>query len=214
MVETHGALIFLCGDEAHKIRKPLDLGFLDNRTVEARGEQSRREVALGSRLSPDVYTGVLEVRNPDDDEVIEYVVRMRRLPERQSLATIVRSRQQDGSGSRVTDIVGDGLREVARQVAGLHAVSPRSTEIDAAGDPEVIAALWTESLDHLRRLSVGEDAPEIVEDSVCSCAMVSTALRKSFSFNGNLSLPAAVVMSTVVTFAMFIYTSFFLRSSL
>lgn len=164
VVETHGALIFLCGDEAHKIRKPLDLGFLDNRTVEARGEQSRREVALGSRLSPDVYTGVLEVRNPDDDEVIEYVVRMRRLPERQSLATIVRSRQQDGSGSRVTDIVGDGLREVARQVAGLHAVSPRSTGIDAAGDPEVIAALWTESLDHLRRLSVGEDAPEIVED--------------------------------------------------
>lgn len=198
VVETHGALIFLCGDEAHKVRKPLDLGFLDNRTVAARGEQSRREVELNSRLAPDVYTGVLEIRGPrradgnavgdpaddkDDDEVIDYVVRMRRLPDRQSLATIVRSRQRDGSGSRDTDIVVGGrgpgaaraaapdpqdlvagLREVARQVAGLHASSPRSAEIDAAGAPDTVAGLWAESLEHLGRLEVGRDAPEIVED--------------------------------------------------
>ncbi|HJC60056.1 MAG TPA: AAA family ATPase [Candidatus Dietzia intestinigallinarum] len=185
VVETHGALIFLCGDEAHKVRKPLDLGFLDNRTVRARAEQSRREVELNSRLAPDVYTGVLEVRGPDD-EVIEHVVRMRRLPDRDSLAAIVRSREQGPGGSRDTDVVGDGrgpgvsdadrvreaggrsvaegVREVARQIARLHADSPRTPEIDAAGDPDVIAGLWAESLEHLRRLSVGEDAPEIVDD--------------------------------------------------
>lgn len=204
VVETHGALIFLCGDEAHKVRKPLDLGFLDNRTVEARAEQSRREVELNSRLAPDVYTGVLEVRGPDD-EVIDHVVRMRRLPDRHSLAAIVRSREQGPGGSRDTDSEGggrdpgasgagrgheaigrtptegaseataatpeatsaattEGVREVARQIARLHADSPRSPEIDAAGDPETIAGLWTESLEHLRRLSVGEDAPEIVDD--------------------------------------------------
>ena len=59
LVETHSALIILYGDQAHKVRKPLDLGFLDNSTVEARAEQSRREVELNSRLAPDVYTGVL-----------------------------------------------------------------------------------------------------------------------------------------------------------
>ncbi|WP_346772515.1 hypothetical protein [Dietzia kunjamensis] len=64
LVETHSALIILWGDQAHKVRKPLDLGFLDNTTVEARAEQSRREVELNSRLAPDVYTGVLEVRGP------------------------------------------------------------------------------------------------------------------------------------------------------
>src|SRR5699024_10867822 len=142
VVETHGALIFLCGDEAHKVRKPLDLGFLDNRTVRTRAEQSRREVELNSRLAPDVYTGGLEVRGPDD-EVIEHVVRMRRLPDRDSLAAIVRSREQGPGGSRDTDVVGDGrgpgvsdadrvreaggrsvvegVREVARQIARLHA---------------------------------------------------------------------------------------------
>ena len=187
VVETHAALVFLCGDEAHKVRKPIDLGFLDNRTVEARGEQSRREVELNSRLAPDVYTGVLEVRGPGG-EVIDHVVRMRRLPRRQSLAAIVRSGRTGTDGSRGTaadgardaglrheesaervsdgvhDGVRDGVREVARQVAQLHADSPHSPEIDTAGAPATLAGLWTESLDHLRRLCVGEDAPEIVDD--------------------------------------------------
>lgn len=163
VVETHGALIFLCGDEAHKVRKPIDLGFLDNRSVEARAEVSRREVELNSRLAPDVYTGVLEVRGPDG-EVIDHVVRMRRLPERQSLASIVRSRRRGPSGPRDTDPTAEGVREVARQVARLHAGSPRTAEIDAAGNPDTVAGLWTESLEHLRQLCVGQDAPEIVED--------------------------------------------------
>lgn len=172
VVETHGALIFLCGDKAHKVRKPSDLGFLDNRTVRARQEQSHREVELGRRLAPDVYLGVLQVRrtrspgglhDDNDDEVIDHVVEMRRLPERESLAWLVREREAGASRVGDTDIVG-GLGEVARQVARLHADSPRTPEIDAAGDPGVVAGLWTESLQHLRGLSVGEDAPGIVDD--------------------------------------------------
>lgn len=74
VVETHSALIFPWGDEAHRVRKPVDLGFLDNTTAAARGEQSRREVELNSRLAPDVYRGVLEVRGPDG-EVIDHAWR-------------------------------------------------------------------------------------------------------------------------------------------
>ena len=160
LIETHSALIFLYGDQAHKVRKPLDLGFLDNRTVAARGVQSRREVALNRRLAPDVYTGVLEVR--DDDEVVEYVVRRRRRPGHQSLAALVRARTGDSSGVGGPDLVA-GVREVARQVAGLHAVSPRSEEIDAAGRAGTVSALWAESLDHLRRLWPERRDREVVD---------------------------------------------------
>ena len=162
VVETHSALIFLWGDEAHKVRKPLDLGFLDNTTVGARGEQSRREVELNSRLAPDVYRGVLEVRGPDG-EVVDHVVRMRRLPARRSLASLVRLRADGGPGGSDTDIV-VGLAEVARQIARLHAAGPRSEEIDEAGTPAAVAGLWARSLEHLRHLDVGRDAPEIVDD--------------------------------------------------
>ena len=161
LVETHSALIILYGDQAHKVRKPLDLGFLDNSTVEARAEQSRREVELNSRLAPDVYTGVLEVRGPDG-EVIDHVVRMRRLPGHQSLAALVACRAGRTPASRHPDLAA-GVREVARQVTGLHSMSPRSAEVDAVGHPSAVAGLWEESLEHLRRLRVGQRAHDAVE---------------------------------------------------
>ncbi|NLD85915.1 MAG: AAA family ATPase [Actinomycetales bacterium] len=173
VVETHSSLIFLCGDEAHKVRKPIDLGFLDNRTVGARGRQSRREVELNRRLAPDVYLGVLEVRDPDDDEVLDHVVRMRRLPDRLGLARLVQDREPGGRRIRDTDVSG-GVGEVAGQIAQLHARSPHPPEIDAAGEPETIHGLWTDSLEHLRRLAVGRDAPEIVDDIA---ALSDTYLR-------------------------------------
>ncbi|WP_299020355.1 AAA family ATPase [uncultured Dietzia sp.] len=162
IVETHSSLIVLWADQAHKIRKPIDLGFLDNRTVAARGEQSRREVELNSRLAPDVYGGVLEVRGPDG-EVIDHVVRMRRLPSHRSLDSLVRSRSAGTAPEGRPDLV-DGVREVARQLDHLHAASPHTEDIDAAGGRDAVAGLWRDSVDHLRRLSVGEDAPEIVDD--------------------------------------------------
>ncbi|MFN3338324.1 MAG: AAA family ATPase [Dietzia sp.] len=162
VVETHSALIVLYGDEAHKVRKRIDLGFLDNRTVEARAEQSRREVDLNSRLAPDVYDGVLEVRGPDG-EVIDHVVRMRRLPSARSLESLVRSRES-GTGRVGDPDIAVGVREVARQLDHLHAASSHSEEIDAVGTADAVAGLWGDSIGHLRRLSVGEDAPEIVDD--------------------------------------------------
>ncbi|MBB1058509.1 gluconate kinase, partial [Dietzia sp. B19] len=131
VVETHSALIVLYGDEAHKVRKRIDLGFLDNTSVGARAEQSRREVELNSRLAPDVYDGVLEVRGPDG-EVIDHVVRMRRLPAGRSLDSLVRSRASGTGRSDDPDLLA-GVREVARQLDHLHAASPRSEEIDAVG---------------------------------------------------------------------------------
>ncbi|PAY24565.1 gluconate kinase [Dietzia natronolimnaea] len=162
VVETHSALIILYGDEAHKVRKRIDLGFLDNTTVGARAEQSRREVELNSRLAPDVYGGVLEVRGPDGD-VIDHVVRMRRLPSRRSLEALVRSRAAGTSRADDPDLVA-GVKEVGRQLDHLHAASPRSEEVAAMGAPDAVAGLWRESIGQLRRLSVGEDAPEIVDD--------------------------------------------------
>lgn len=161
-IETHSSLIVLWGDQAHKIRKPVDLGFLDNRTVAARAEQSQREVRLNSRMAPDVYGGVLEVRDPDG-QVIDHVVRMRRLPSGRSLDSLVRRRSAGTDRDGDPDLAA-GVREVARQLHRLHAASPRTDEIDAAGTREAVVGLWTDSLAHLRRLSVGQDAPEVLDD--------------------------------------------------
>ena len=56
--ETHCAVVLLLGDRAYKVKKPVDLGFLDFRDVAERRAACRREVELNRRLAPDVYLGV------------------------------------------------------------------------------------------------------------------------------------------------------------
>ena len=56
-VETHSATVFFLGDHAYKVKKPVDLGFLNFQSREARQAACHREVALNRRLAPDVYDG-------------------------------------------------------------------------------------------------------------------------------------------------------------
>ena len=53
--ETHISWVFLAGDRAYKLKKPLVLPFLDYGTPERRREMCREEVRLNRRLAPDLY---------------------------------------------------------------------------------------------------------------------------------------------------------------
>lgn len=85
--ETHISWVFLTADEAYKVKKPVDYGFLDFSTLERRRAACDAEVALNARLSADVYRGVVPVtRDADgvhrfggDGEIVDFAVRMRRL---------------------------------------------------------------------------------------------------------------------------------------
>ncbi|TWH61505.1 hypothetical protein L612_001500000430 [Rhodococcus rhodochrous J38] len=144
--ETHSSVVFFVGDRVHKLKKPLDLGFLDNRTREARERICHREVELNRRLAPDVYLGVADVHGPDG-QLCEHLVEMVRLPDDRRLAAAVRR------GEDVSAVID----EVARQVAALHASSPHGPEIDRCASADFVARLWDLSLDHLGRLEVGAD---------------------------------------------------------
>jgi aminoglycoside phosphotransferase family enzyme/predicted kinase len=88
--ETHISWVFLTGDRAYKLKKPLRLPFLDYGTVERRREMCDEEIRLNRRLAPRVYLGVkavvptakgvtlAPVHHPD---AIDYVVEMRRFDE-------------------------------------------------------------------------------------------------------------------------------------
>ena len=51
---THASWVFLCGADVCKLKRPVDLGFLEFRTVEARRRECEDEVRLNRRLAPDV----------------------------------------------------------------------------------------------------------------------------------------------------------------
>ena len=77
-IETHISWVVLRETDVLKIKKPVDLGFLDFSTLELRKAACEREVELNRRLAPDVYLGVVPLRLVDghlslegDEEVLE-----------------------------------------------------------------------------------------------------------------------------------------------
>nr|PZN39739.1 MAG: gluconate kinase [Actinomycetota bacterium] len=141
MRETHSGVVLLLGDRAYKFKKPVDLGFLDFTTLEARRRACEREVELNRRLAPDVYQGVAELVGPDG-RVIDHVVAMRRMPPERRLSALVRAGRS----------VDDCLRRVARALAVLHANSERGPHIDREGDLPALRRRWCDNLDQVRGL--------------------------------------------------------------
>ncbi len=131
MCETHISWVFLAGDRAYKLKKPLVLPFVDYGSPERRREMCREEVRLNSRLAPDIYLGVRAVAATpagfalaaeDDPRAVDYVVEMRRYDERVTLA------QRLGCG----ELRPEQLRAIGRLLARFHAGAPR---LEPAGAP-------------------------------------------------------------------------------
>ena len=67
LLETHISWVFLAGRRVYKIKKPVDLGFLNFTTLSRRRFFCREEVRLNRRLAPDVYLGRREDRQEVSD---------------------------------------------------------------------------------------------------------------------------------------------------
>ena len=92
-IETHMAWVFLTDRHAFKLKKPVRYDFLDFSSVEARREDCVREIELNRRLSPDVYLDLVPLTVAadgllalgGDGEIVDWLVKMRRLPREQML---------------------------------------------------------------------------------------------------------------------------------
>jgi aminoglycoside phosphotransferase family enzyme/predicted kinase len=123
--------VVFVGNRAYKVKKPVDLGFLDFTTREARQIACQREVELNRRMAPDVYLGVADVLGPEG-EPCEHLVVMRRMPEDRRLSTCVTAGED----------VGEALHHVARDVAALHESKPSDPTWDHVGRAANIRRLW------------------------------------------------------------------------
>ena len=129
--ETHISWVFLAGDLAFKLKKPLRLPFLDYGSLDRRRELCLEEMRLNSRLAPEVYRGVraivpsqtgVRIAPEATDGAIEYAVEMRRYDEASTLD------RQLKAGT-----AGEGeVRAVGRRLAGFHADAPVPEEPERA----------------------------------------------------------------------------------
>ena len=116
VVQTHISFVVLTGSYAYKIKKPVNLGFLDFTTLDKRHLNCTEELRLNQAFSPELYLEVVPIYelnghymlNPTCEEctVFEYAVRMRQFDESQLLLNVFERSELDldfaeGLGERI-----------------------------------------------------------------------------------------------------------------
>ncbi|MEP9383783.1 AAA family ATPase [Nocardioides cheoyonin] len=146
--ETHSGVVLLIGSTAYKLKKAVDLGFLDFRDVETRRRVCRRELELNRRIAPDVYVDVAELPSaePGVDGGTEPAVVMRRMPEQRRLTALVAR----GEASR------DDLHRIARVVAAFHKRAERGDHIAVEGRRDQLRERWENNLRETERFRGGD----------------------------------------------------------
>ncbi|MGD9600697.1 MAG: hypothetical protein AB7O21_04995 [Gammaproteobacteria bacterium] len=98
VIETHMSWVFLTDGFVYKLKKPITRAAVDFATLDARQRHCHAEIALNRRLAPDVYLGVTALTRDNaghlaidgDGEIVEWLVKMRRLDTRQMLDALIR----------------------------------------------------------------------------------------------------------------------------
>ena len=148
LIETHISWVFLAGERVYKVKKPVDLGFLDFTTLERRRFFCEEEVRLNRRLTHDVYLGVVELNGRDAIRFegagpkVEVAVMMRRLPQDRMLDELVR---RDAADPALVE-------ELGRIVARFHAAAPTGGEIDELGGLGTVSSNWSENFAQTAKL--------------------------------------------------------------
>jgi len=135
LVQTQMSFIFLAGEYVYKIKKPVNLGYLDYTTLEKRHFFCRQELELNRRLCPDVYLAVVpiveekgELRIEGQGKAIEYAVKMKELPGERMMDVLL-------SGGQVTR---EMVARVAEKLADFHRKAQTNPEIAAFGKLDII----------------------------------------------------------------------------
>ncbi|AFL73799.1 hypothetical protein Thivi_1828 [Thiocystis violascens DSM 198] len=165
-IETHISHVMLAGDFAYKLKKPLDLGFLDFSTLERRRHFCEEELRLNWRLAEDLYLEVVAVtgtptapRIGGAGPVLEYAVKMRRFPQAALL-----DRQP------LTDEL---MIRLAEEIADFHARIPVADHRLDFGSPAAILAPMLENLAQVR-------ARDVTPENLTRLARLETWIRARF----------------------------------
>ncbi|MEJ2712286.1 MAG: AAA family ATPase [Acidihalobacter sp.] len=149
IIETHISAVFLTGRYAYKLKKALNLGFLDFSTLERRKRFCEEELRLNRRLAPQLYIDVLPVsgtpqapRIGGDGDALDYVLRMHQFdPDRQ----LDRLLERGVLDTRIID-------RLIPIITRFHAEAETAPADSEYGSPEAVFAPMQQNFDQLRPL--------------------------------------------------------------
>ncbi|HSE84542.1 MAG TPA: AAA family ATPase [Thermodesulfobacteriota bacterium] len=133
-LQTHSSHVFIASPFVYKVKKPVNLGFLDFSTLEKRKHFCEKEVELNRRLC-DIYIEVEEISLRGDnlafgkgDRTVEYAVKMKKLLDSRFLKNLLAKNKVDK----------DNLVRVVEKLVEFYKAQPREKHINDFGTPERI----------------------------------------------------------------------------
>jgi aminoglycoside phosphotransferase family enzyme/predicted kinase len=149
VIETHISWVLLTGSYAYKIKKPVNFGFLDFTSLDARQHFCGEELRLNQRLTHDLYLEVLPVTgNPEAPQIggegpaFEYVLKMRQFPQENLLSAL----QARG------ELTPAHIDALARQIASFHLAAPQVAVDHPLGTPDAVMMPVRQNFEQIRPL--------------------------------------------------------------
>lgn len=147
LIETHISSVLLAGAFAYKLKKPLDLGFLDFRALADREHYCHEEIRLNRRLAPSIYLDVVAITGSPaapaiggDGPPIDFAVRMHRFDQDAMLTRFAADDALDPAW----------FEALAERVADFHAAAASVAADAPFGAVERIAGPMRDNVTHLR----------------------------------------------------------------
>jgi len=151
-VETHISHVYLSGAHAYKIKKPVELGFVDFSTLEKRRQFCDEELRINRRLAPQIYLSVVPIAGTFDaprvegtGTPIEYAVKMRRFEQEDVLDHVA---ERGG-------LHGSHVDTLAVQVAQFHRGAQVVDALSGLGTAQRVRASAEQNISQLQALVSG-----------------------------------------------------------
>jgi aminoglycoside phosphotransferase family enzyme len=129
------SFIFLTGEYVYKIKKPVDLGYLDYTTLDKRHYFCHQELELNRRLCPGAYLAVVPIIRErgrfsieGQGEAIEYAVKMKQLPQERMMDVLL----------PLGGVTVEMVTSVAERLVSFHREAAANQKIAAFGTLDVI----------------------------------------------------------------------------
>ncbi len=153
LLETHISWVLLTGAYAYKIKKPVNLGFVDFSTRQRRLQFCQEELRLNRRLAPELYLGLCPIHGPaaaasfrGDGPIIEMAVQMRQFGQQDLLPAVLQ--RQDLAAGALEEL----FEQLAVTLAGFHASAAVASGQEPFGSAQQVRAPAIANLDVLERV--------------------------------------------------------------
>lgn len=151
LFETHISWVLLTGEWAYKLKKPVNLGFVNFTTLELRHQACLDELRLNRRTAPDLYEDVIPLTETSNGpqfgatgSVVEYAVRMHQFPDADRLDRCLER----------NELTREKLDELAREIADLHFKAEVAKPDTGFGGPTLIRETVKACIDALTSDSI------------------------------------------------------------